>query len=478
MEAELTTKELSFFRCSCRREATQEETIEVLIGDDLPDAATIIDAEPSVFLRSKECEDGQARLRCAIEGSILYSTEDGRLCTVPFRSECRMEWTAQELKRDGLLCAKLRLQKTELRVINPRKLLLHTELCGSISQWMSESVRYASAAENIALEQRREVSTVPIVSAVSEKSFAVTEQFALSGDCERIESILLHRCTSHVEEWNSVAGKLILQGKSQLELLYTDELGSLCTRSFTSSWSQLMDVPAEPEQSAITLMDTARYVDIVDGGEAVSLEVHLTAQLRCTASAEIETLTDAYSTTYETELRREALVLTAFSTQPENEKTLRSSAELPEDPDKLLFSRGEVEKEIGGSYTLAVRGLYLDREGRLKCWEKKLDCASDAEPALQSLKCSQSGKGLELSAVLDESREEEESTELRWIGGITLLEDKPIRKRGLPGLVIVRRNGAEPWDLAKKFGSTVALMEKANENMDEKDAFLFIPRAR
>ena len=476
MEAELTKRELSFFRCIARREAAQEETIEVLIGDALPDAAEIIDAEAAVFLRSKETEDGLVRLKAAVEGSILYGTEDGTVCSVPLRSECRMEWTGSELKRDGQLCAEMKLCRAEGRMLNSRKLLLQAELCGSFSQWRSETVSCVCAAAADHLETKIESTTLPLVCGVSEKSFAVTEQFTIPEECERASDILLQRCSSWIEEVNSVAGKLILQGRSRLELLYRDEPGSVCSQSFTAAWSQLMDIPAEPDKTRITLMDTARYIDIVDGGEAVSLEAHLTAQLQCTQSVEIETLADAYSTAFETESETETLRLSLLKENGSEEKTLRDSMALPEDAERTLFGRGEVRKGANGVTLLSVSALCQNSGGALHLLKKEIACEGEAR--LKELKLSRNGNELELNAALEFQQETEQIAELSWLKNISLLEDKPLRKRGLPGLVIVRRDGADAWNLAKKYGSTVTLMEKANEDMDEKDAFLFIPRAR
>ncbi len=482
MEAELIRKEFGCYRCVCRKEARQEETVEVVLSEEQSDAAEFITAEVVVLLRSKECEDGLVRLRAVIEGAVLYADGDGKCFSVPLRSECRLEWTGQELRRDGQLCARLTLQSVEGKVLNPRKLLVSMELQGSISQWQSETVSYVSEARGEKLETRCEQAHLTLVADVSEKSFAVTEEYSLPQGSETVQEILLSRCASTVLGTDNVAGKLIIRGTTITELLYRDENAALHSLSFTSSWSQLMDVSAEPTNSSVTLMPTAQYVDAIDGGRAVALELHLTSQLQCSATVEAEALVDAYSTAYESALRRESVSFPVFTCGESVEQSRDVSIELPESFEELLLSSAEVGKSQNDTRELSVRLLYRTDSGEVRAIEKALPPELENVPiescCVSDLRVSRNAVGLDMSIRMSYVPCTEQSSQLSWVDAITLDEDKPLRKTGTSGLIVVRRSDASLWELARKYGSTVALIEKVNENCDEKDAFLFIPRAR
>lgn len=474
MEPELIRQELDYFRCVCTKEASREETVEVLIPDAMGDAAEILDTQGMVFLRSKESEDGLTRLRGSIEGSVLYRTEEGTLCALPFKSECRMEWTGEELKRDARLSATLAASGIEGRIINPRKILVSGELSGKCSQWCAEQTAYASGAAEGSVETRTETQTVRLVSDVTEKAFVLTEDFPLNDGSEPIEEILLYRCVSQVEEAHSVAGKLILQGSTRLELLYADEEGKACPFSCNSAWSQLIDSAAEPSCTHIHLMPTAIYVDSINGGTAVSLELHLTAQVICSENVEAQVLSDAYSTDYEAELTTRELVFTSFADEETGKQETRSSVKAPEDMDEMLLCYGEAVSR----QTCCIHVLYRAADGNERDIRVSVPVEREGSFALRELNAAKNGGNIDLRLSLVSDTPVGCETTLRWVDGIRLDENSPLSKKNRPGLVAVRRNSGSYWDLARKYGSTVSLIEKANEEIDEKDIFLFIPRAR
>lgn len=474
MEPELIRQELTYFRCVCTKEAAREETVEVLIPDTMGDAAEILDTQGMVFLRSKESEDGLMRLRGSIEGNVLYRTEEGELCALPFKSECRMEWTGEELKRDARLSATLGASGVEGRIINPRKILVSGELSGKCSQWRAEQTAYANGAAEGSVETRTETQTIRLVSDVTEKAFALTEDFSLGEGNEPIEELLLYRCASQVEEAHSVAGKLILQGSTHLELLYADGDGKSHPFSCSSAWSQLIDSAAEPSCTHIHLMPTAIYVDSVNGGTAVSLELHLTAQVICSENVEAQVLADAYSTDYKAELKTRELVFTSFADEETGKQELRSSVKVPEDMDEMLLCYGEaVSRQACG-----IHVLYRDTDGKERDFCASIPVEREDSFVLRELNAAKNGGNIDLRLTLASDTPTGCETTLCWVDGISLDENSPLSKKNRPGLVAVRRNSGSYWDLARKYGSTVSLIEKANEEIDEKDIFLFIPRAR
>ncbi len=480
MELELKHSELSCYRCMYSKEASQEESVEAILSDAMGDAVEIIDTQGEVFLRGKECEDGLVRIRGSIEGSVIYRNGEGETCALPFHSECRMEWTGEELKREGFLWVVLKLRAVEGRILNPRKILVRADLTGTISQWQQEVVRYVDGATGNKLETRCEECRIRMVSALVEKVFAVTEDFHLPEGKKPVETILCHTLSAQVEETHPVAGKLIVQGSATLALLCRDVEGGISSLRFSAPWSQLLDIPKEPESIQIGLMPTALYVDSIEGGETIALELHLTAQAICMDVCETELLADAYSTEYESELTLGEARIKSPAQEDIQERSLQIPADAPDDLESILFAYGEVGKRQGNVYPVRARVLYKSTGGelRLMCREQPLETESHELPAVTAVHALPTSRGMELRAELQLTRSGEEECVLRWIDAITYSEEPSPVKAGAPGLFAVRKGKDSCWELAKKYGSTVELIRQANENMGEKDTFLLIPKAR
>ncbi|MCQ2438243.1 MAG: DUF3794 domain-containing protein [Oscillospiraceae bacterium] len=478
MNLELEKETLRCCRCVYAGEHAQEEAVEAVISDAMPDAAEIVEAQARLFLRSKESRAGRVQLRFAIEGSLLYrSEEEGRICALELKGDCPVDWEDEAMEEDVRLLVTGRLYRVEGRMINPRKLQLRCELIASVREWAETEIAVSTGCSAEKLELKIEKRIWPYVSAVGEKTFVLSEDLSFSEGAEELSALLLTGLELQTEESQIVAGKLLLRGEARLSLLYLNGDGTpAAPQSLKLPWSQLLDMGQECERCHVSLMPTALYADPFSDGQGVSVELHLTAQAVCFSERELSFVADAYSTACAAELSREELLAGEQAALAFREESLRESVPAESREETVLLTFCELGKRQKEGFPIRCRCLLRRGDGTLHTMEKELLWQGEQTPELCSCSAELSGGRLELRAALL-SAEEAECEPLCFVSGIELSEEQ---RRGGEActLYAVRDEGASMWELARKYGSTVSLIEQANASRAPGDVFLFVPRSR
>jgi hypothetical protein len=181
-------KSLKYYRRLCEASLCHEETMEVIVPDNMPDAAAVIDADGVALLRENEALNGRFKVSGIADAYVIYRAEDG---SGPRRLNIQLPFEAAGecpgLTDMGRLIAACRLASAEARMINSRKLLVKTEVCVEAAAFVQEQIRYASktpdgGGDMQLLEKRAELC---LVADVTEKTFAVGEDFALPSSSRR-----------------------------------------------------------------------------------------------------------------------------------------------------------------------------------------------------------------------------------------------------------------------------------------------------
>ncbi|MEG2001423.1 MAG: DUF3794 domain-containing protein, partial [Evtepia sp.] len=106
----------------------REETCEMIVPDACPDIAEILDSEGSIYIRRKQAEDGRAECTGKLQVTVLYRPEDDpklRTLEIPLPFTCSVE--SATLTSRSEMVAEGYIQKVEVRVLNPRKILVRVE---------------------------------------------------------------------------------------------------------------------------------------------------------------------------------------------------------------------------------------------------------------------------------------------------------------------------------------------------------------
>lgn len=489
MDVKLNREELQMWKRTYRGRVQQEETLEAVVPDALPDAAELIDADVCILLRSKETEDGAVTAAMQLKGSAICRGDGGEVYSVPLNGTVSCRWEDTAIAREDQSQLQLRLTSSDARLVNPRKLLLRCTVEAEAECYRPEWKEYVTGAEEN-VQQCLKTETVSVVAAVSEKTFVISEEFPPEEG--GAEEILLSRVSCRVEDVRDVAGKAVVQGKLTLELLYTTtEEEPPRFRACELPFSQIVDAPESFSFSRFTLLPTAVYTELLPAvmGGGISLEAHFVAQAVFCAEREISYLVDAYSTVCPEELEREEITVSAPGRETVRHLTLRENAELREEVSRVLWccvsSAKSTWDSAGGRLTAYARVLYLNGSGELSCASVLLqqelgeeERAEHSELCILESYASAAGKGIEVRLGAEYRSTEEVTTVLRPLSSVALREGEPYEVLQRPSLVAVRNTNADLWTLARKYLSTRALIEEANPGMGENSGFLLIPRVR
>ena len=500
MEAKLKREHID---CCClvyTGTQNREETAESVVPDTMPDVARVVDTSTAIYLRSKTIQDAKILVEGNIQATVLYLAEgDETLYRLDMATGCSFSFDGDGLEEDDFLVALLHINTADVRLLNPRKLLLRADVTGSVSVYRRDGLEYSVQPEEgeplqmLALEK-----TIHYVSSVQEKTFVIAEEFSIPPARPALSCLLRYRAGAAVEDTKQVGEKVILQGTAWLEILYAaGEGGAPIRETFTTGFSQILDAPAEQGGfQSVTLMQTSCYVEPLPGAygaNSVSLEMHLTAQSVCRGQREIRYMADAYSTRWACTVETVPTGMVSACRNVTLRETARELLETPEavgEPVACYADVGTPVREDGCvRVPVCVHAMYMTDRGAASCAVRRLnmelpfDMPDSAVCEMGEAVCndpylSAAAGGVELRLPLEVRVTICDMEKLNFVRSVELDTDTPAVGSGAPSLVVVRGGGNSVWTLAKKYCSTPALIEAANPGASFSGGLLLIPRAR
>jgi len=505
MEMELQQTRLGGYRSVYEALLRQEETLESIVPDALPDIARIVEATGTVFLRQKETVDGSVRVTGTARTAVLYLPEDGGTpccltLNIPFlcsgdhpalHSGCQAQVSARVLTADA-------------QILNPRKVLARVELAVQVTAWaeeQSEVCTQVDCGEDRSVQTLAETRKDLVAVDVSEKNFTFSDVLRLPASRPAMEQLLSARAELECAEAKVIGKKLVVKGEAALTALYKGPEGVASAR-FQLPFSQIVEVRAAGDdcsvwaQTVLTGMDCAMR----EAGELeVSFEVLLQAVVR--EEREVTLLSDLYSVCQPLQTDREKVVLYPLVEQGSRRGLARQFCECAVPAKQVIDCRltvGEIEKAPAGESGCAVTA--RDRASILYYSEDDSPCAVDftipagcdipaVEGGLYSIRCVPAGEvtavpvtgGLEVRFEAEFTYLITKKDEAHFVSAVTPGEED--ESGGERPSVIIRMvgEGERLWDIAKCCGSTMADIQAANA-MECAEApcgtLLLIPKCR
>lgn len=505
MDMELQHARLGGYRPVYEALLRQEETLESIVPDALPDMARIVEATGTVFLRQKETVDGSVRVTGTARTAVLYLPEDGGApccltLNIPFlcsgdhpalHSGCQAQVSARVLTADA-------------QMLNPRKVLARVELAVQVTAWAEEQSEVCTQVDcgddhsvQTLTENRKDLVAVD----VTEKSFTFSDVLRLPASRPVMEQLLSARAELGCAEAKVIGKKLVVKGDTTMTALYKGPEGVASAR-FELPFSQIVEVKEAGDdcsvwaQAVLTGMDCAMR----EAGELeVSFEVLLQAVVR--EEREVTLLSDLYSVSQPLLADREKVVLSPLVEQGSRRGLARQFCECAV-PAKLVIdcclNMGEIEKSPAGENACSLSAkayadiLYLSEEDTLCAVSFSIPATCEVtavEGALYSFRCVPVGEvtatpvtgGLEVRFEAEFSYLITKKVEASFVSAVTPGEEED--GGGERPSVVIRMvgEGERLWDIAKCCGSTMADIQAANA-MDCAEApcgtLLLIPKCR
>lgn len=497
MEIKFNSMELPCLMPVLKQTQCFEETQEFRLSDGMPDIASVLCAWGQVLMRGKEWRSGQLCTTGGVMVWVLYMPEDGDVpevieSWVPFQAR----WDFQDPGKEGKFRSAFVLRNVDARMTSARKLMLRAVVGVTCEAWVPETVNLPTGADvpaDVYVRKTRYPVTVPVE--CGEKMLTLDEEFAPPDHCPKIEKILRYELQTNLSDRKTIGTKAVFRGVAVLKILYQAEDGQIYNCSFempVSQYSELDGEYSENGQLSIWPAVTNLEIELEEDG-SVRLRCGITAQYVVFDRAMLDLAEDGYCIRKKADIKMKSFRLPVVLDSSQKTVTFENSAELDckriadaswqLEEVKLFRTSEEAEIAISGK----VQILYYDQNGNAQCHSQRTQASSSlpadngAEPTAVAALCgntdiSQNHGEIKTNTEVYLDIRFDGKGEFSAVEAVDLAEVEN-ELSGLPSLILKRACGENLWELAKKTGSSVEAIQKANQLQGEPEAdkLLLIP---
>ena len=500
MDTSLKMETISCLEPVWRGSVCRELTEEYVVPDSMPDVGEVLDTQGILTMTGRDTEAGGVQMSAALAVCVVYAPEgESGLRALEMTIPVNVRLDATGADADCRTVSRLRLRSLETKVINSRKLSLRAETEAEAECWRNGELATAVGMEdeNTAAHVRMEETEVLIVSDVREKTFAVTDEYALPAALGESARILSRRTELLLEEMKHISGKALLRGRVRSELLFSDAAWeNPVFAQYETEFSQLMEVDAldgAEVQPEVVLFLTGAFFDMPGPGQEsgrLQAEFHLGAQCVCREKRRLNSMTDVYSNRTSLSPHTESMRLTGSCRTVMMRQTLADRIEAVDREAELISAScsviGVIPEEGCVKTSVSVRLLCRRRDGRFTSARGRLSAEFTlpdiAEETLRDMDVSMTdiyavpGTGdVRVSLRLDAYAEKE--TEVVTVTAVEEDEADFAGTGRTPSVILARvPEGTDLWNLARRCRSTVEDILLVNEGRC--DGLLLIPKGR
>lgn len=492
-----------------RETVQQEVTAEIAVPDTLPDARQVLYADGTVCLRGKEAENGSVTVTGALSAGVLFSgikdTAESLDASVSFTRKFAFDAITEETKS----VIHMTLRGIEVRIVHARKLLLRAQVQISILCCNAEPLQIVCDA----VEKHRQMELckcekrVNCITDVQEKTFVLSDTYRLPAGSPPAAACLKSSVWTTVEDVKRVGNRVLFRGRAFVRLLYR-ALNSreICPASFSSEYSQIMEIGNLPEDSTceIVPMLTGVYFEAGEDeareGAAFSTEMHFVAQCVIAAPTTFTYISDMYSNRYDLQLvsevqtiqqiRDKVVVREMFQMLLDTPEPVKSILDVQACPGQVTAVRQQDTLQLKAELQIVL--LYTTARGELLSTVRSAEVSSAVAISADSyafqvektdeIYAAASPEGVDIRIPFAFTGTDIRRENLKVIRGASFDPDQLLDLRTQPSLILLRAGRQDTlWALAKKYHSTMEQIRLAN-NLEEDavlpDQFLMIPRQR
>ena len=503
MDMELQRQTLDGYRLIFDSVLAQEETMECIVPDALPDAARIVSAVGRVFLKGRQTGTGTLRLSGSAVVTVLYIPE-GEQTPRTMEAELPFQCGKDDPKlNDGCqVQASAWVVFADARMINPRKLLIRAALSFQVRVYereLREIAVDAMSGQEGNLEKQLVQRQDWAVTEVLEKSFLFSDVLRPPASRPEMEELLYSRIQLGTAEAKAIGKKLICKGEFQLFALYRSGDGIL-NACFDLPFSQIFDLeqPVEECEIELNLSVSGLQCTLQEGELAVSVEVM--AQAAIWVRRPLTLLGDVYDTGAPLDVERAPCALCVAAAHDERRETARQFCESGIPAKQVLDCFASVEslecglegETLSCTAQIHVEILYLSEDDGLCAVSYTIPVSCQAPvPEGSSCRCRCVPMG-ELTAVpVTGGLEVRCEVLFSWVSTreervpcvLSLRQGtSPAATTPKPSLILrVVGEGESLWDVAKSCGAAIRDIQAANSLPEEEPdpgTLLLIPVKR
>ncbi len=511
MELNLKKENLEYFEAVAETPFSFETTQEAIVPDYCADVARIVDTTGCVLVHNKELTpDGRIEANGVVKATVLFVPDTGKdVCalhlSVPFHNYCE----GRDLNSCANYTVRGSLRSIDARLLNPRKLLIRSEITLEVCVYHTRTVALCTAAEDAegcGLQVLEDNAETTVITDVLEREFTYVEEMSLSASRRGIQEILDSRTAVFPSETKIIGNKLVLKGIVRGEILYKDTAGEIAGLSQEYLFSQIVETSASEENGMASVsfsLTGYEYLigsdDSSDDGHTVTMSLHIQSHIQILETKKLHFLSDMYSTFKELTLERQTLTLLENRNSHTKKQSMREVLETGVAVKQVvdvsvrcgacLCMGGETGVSVEAP--VVIKCLYLDENDTLLLAEKEIKIkgeseSSDGSDTKISLQCSgevtavPTPEGIETRFTLEFLMDACCKNQKAYVASADM-EELPSGGERSPSLVLRKFDkGTKLWDVAKMYRTTREDILAANgleaEGEVPSDRLLLIPR--
>lgn len=479
-------------------EGCQEQPVDLdfNLPDYCPDVQKILKCQvcPRITSRNISADrldvDGVAIVKLLYIDAVKMCV---RCCehSLPFSNSFNLKSSPQ----DAVVFTKTKIDYVNCRALSPRRFDVHGafSICAKVVG--KENHEIVTGVEQSDIEEKKKTIIVGNVTGIGQEQFSIEEVMELNPGKPEIESIVRTDVSVSVNDYKTVANKLVVKGEATVRVLYVSDLdqGSLETIEYSIPVSQIVDVDGIDDDCVCDVSLEVLNYDIktqADGsGEdnLLALELKLVATAIACANSEVSILTDAYSRTYDTDLEYKQITIPKLAecidevciskeTLEIESKNVSQVIDIWSDiasinaklEDENIVFTGKFNACIlaynGDNQTFYVERM-IDFTHSIPWTDKSqsIDCKPNICILSMSYRITGSGD-LEIRTEIKINAPVYEMNVHKFINGIYINEDKLRKKDSGAALTIYYADqGEDLWDIAREYCTSVDAIKSENE---------------
>lgn len=486
MEMQFTDSVITGLRPVLWEAASSEQTQEIRLTDGMPDVERVISTWGQSVLRSKEWNGSGIACSAGMMVWVLYAPEDGSAPRVvntwlPFQ----LRWDLPEGTPEGTIRIQCQTRFADARSVSPRKILVRGGMSALAQAYVPEKYSIGNMENNDSrLELLHRRYPVRLRKEAGEKTFNMDEELTLPESAPKPESVIYWAMEPKQQDVRVLSDKLVFRGVGNLHILYRSQEGQLHSWDFSVPFSQyalLDETYGSDAQGDLCFAVTSLEPELAESG-MIRLKCGLVGQYVVTDREMLDVVEDAYSLGWELQMEQEAPEMSVLlDRRRENlypELTLPVDADvaadvrfLPDFPQQRRESSAAV-LQWPGTFQVLCYGPDGSLRSAAARWEGEqrvpLDSAADlfARPGMPEAQATVGSGTLSVTAEYPVELEAGTEQPVPMVTGIrTGAEKKPDGSR--PSVILQRAGAESLWEMAKKNGSTMEAIRRANGIQEE-----------
>ncbi len=460
-----------------------EEMSDCVVPDTYPDIERVIYSCGEVLIGGKTVSDGKITVEGVVKCTVLYVGDDVMAETIKICTDLPyvINFDAKEANSATDIVAKLKLLAMEVKILNPRKILVRCEVGASIRCFNEEIIEVINdIAPTKGLYLKKVSSECAPVMEIREKTFAISEEISMPPTPDGYDRLLCASSSPEIEDIKFVGNKLIFRGELKIHFLAKPCGGRPPMSFFAScSFSQILEIEGGGENTCpeLTVCMTGSEFKIDEdenNKQMISAELNMLVQAVISKNDEVNYIEDAYSNLEKYTLTEEKINLPLCREHETLRDTFRCTLQCDRQVSEIISATAIGKNAVSETgelcASLRVCAVYLGTDGKIFSVTKEEDFCVSTEICAD--KCSidmsigeiyavPSGESIDLRIPFSAEVVKYGCIEINMIKGIVLEEDED--RCNKPSVIIIpKREELDLWELAKKYSSTTELIEKFN----------------